>query len=900
MNPVTVSPVWQRLLQDIARQLQACGAQPGRSVVLLPYAQLLPVAQRQWALLPDAGLLPRFETTTNWAMRRAPFVAGPSDLTGGAAQGLLVAERLLVQAGQRREAAWLAARVRDAALQLMPLAAAQEPAQRAAWGQRLLPELLRTLGADALHYETVVAQVALLWASHSDYATDGLFGALERDGVEALVVLRGFQQDPLVEALFARWHTVRPDAAWAWDLPAFWQEHARLAHGDEVALSPIQLHAARDREDEAALAAAAVQQEVVREQGLVALVDSDRALTRRIRALLEAQQLTVRDETGWKLSTTRAASQVMSLLRACAPLADSDAVLEWLKLAQAVPKAADAVPAVHVQAVEAWLRAQGLARWPSLAQWKKWEHAVAGWVQGLEQRRLALQAARSLPQWLQGLRELLEHTGQWQWLLEDTAGEAVLEVLHMQPGAPPLAGEEAQARWTLEDFSRWVQDVLEAGSFKPPYPLREQVVILPMSQLLARPFAAVVVPGCDEVRLPSAPEPAGDWTPTQRALLGLPDRGQLQAAQRGAWEHMLHFPQVVLLGSRSEPTGEALLPSPLLLETQYQAATETGRRALGQGNDIRLPHALAANSVHMPHPSGSALPLLALSASAYDTLRACPYQFFGQQQLRLREVAELQGSLEKRDFGSWLHKVLYLFHLRWQQRGGVDTAQEELVRWMDAAAQDALEQEGLDQVDFVPYQSVWPRLRDGYLRWLLEHRNTQQAEFASGEQWRERRLADIVEALGGTKDEKLGQTDMVPDITLLGTIDRIDHLTVPAGDDGTTPAWLLLDYKSESAQKTRERTRRGADEDTQLPFYAALLAPEPVRVAYVNVGESGETDMHEHTDIARLTDQLVRGMASDLGRIAAGAELPALGQGARCGYCAMRGLCRRDFWEGEA
>ncbi|MBK9236937.1 MAG: hypothetical protein IPO19_13330 [Rhodoferax sp.] len=38
----------------------------------------------------------------------------------------------------------------------------------------------------------------------------------------------------------------------------------------------------------------------------VALVALDRALTRRVRAMLEGGNLRLRDENGWKLSTTRA------------------------------------------------------------------------------------------------------------------------------------------------------------------------------------------------------------------------------------------------------------------------------------------------------------------------------------------------------------------------------------------------------------------------------------------------------------------------------------------------------------------------------------------------------------------------------------------------------------------
>ena len=53
-------------------------------------------------------------------------------------------------------------------------------------------------------------------------------------------------------------------------------------------------------------------------------------------------------------------------------------------------------------------------------------------------------------------------------------------------------------------------------------------------------------------------------------------------------------------------------------------------------------------------------------------------------------------------------------------------------------------------------------------------------------------------------------------------------------------------------------------------------------------------------DAATHAQHLLHGMAQDLTAIAAGAPLPALGQGRRCDHCAARGLCRRDFWEETA
>ena len=53
-------------------------ALPARTVVLVPYAQLMPVARRHWAAAVPDGFAPRFETTMNWAGKTG-FVPGTDD-----------------------------------------------------------------------------------------------------------------------------------------------------------------------------------------------------------------------------------------------------------------------------------------------------------------------------------------------------------------------------------------------------------------------------------------------------------------------------------------------------------------------------------------------------------------------------------------------------------------------------------------------------------------------------------------------------------------------------------------------------------------------------------------------------------------------------------------------------
>ena len=85
------------------------------------------------------------------------------------------------------------------------------------------------------------------------------------------------------------------------------------------------------------------------------------------------------------------------------------------------------------------------------------------------------------------------------------------------------------------------------------------MVILPLSQLLGRPFAAVVLPGCDEGNLPASPEPAGLWTRAQRLALGLPSREALQLQVRAAWDCALQLPLVDLLAWHAQ-MGSAEMP----------------------------------------------------------------------------------------------------------------------------------------------------------------------------------------------------------------------------------------------------------------------------------------------------------------------------------------------------
>ncbi len=470
----------------------------------------------------------------------------------------------------------------------------------------------------------------------------------------------------------------------------------------------------------------------------------------------------------------------------------------------------------------------------------------------IEALRDNLQRPRTLPQWLLALRELLQRSGQWALLQDDVAGDTVLATLRLSERGIALSADAlwARRRLSLTDFTRWADQALEAASFTPEYPPQEQVVILPLAQLLGRPFGAVVLPGCDEVRLNPSPEPPGLWTAAQRAALGLPTREALEAALRVAWQHALCTPQVDLLWRAGDDGGEPLLPSPLVQALHFQVGD-------GQAADPRAQREVIPQPLARPMPTAPQLDVARLSASAYSDLRHCPYRFFALRQLGLKEAEELEVELDKRDFGLWLHAVLQAFHEQLKTVVQADAAARRAL--IDAAATQVTQSMHLAEEEFLPFQAAWPRVREGYLEWLAGH-EAEGLHFEEGERWQEQPLGTL---------------------TLVGRLDRIDQT-----GNGEV---MVIDYKTESPTVTAKRIKEPF-EDTQLAFYAALQPHDTLRAAYVNVSEKEGSKTFEQNDVVAVRDALIEGIAHDLQQIASGAPLPALGRGMRVSFV-RRAVC---------
>jgi ATP-dependent helicase/nuclease subunit B len=601
----------------------------------------------------------------------------------------------------------------------------------------------------------------------------------------------------------------------------------------------------------------------------VALIAQDRVLVRRVRALLERQRVALLDETGWKLSTTRAAAQVMSLLLAARADAGSDALLDWLKTGTAWMRTDESALAE----LEATCRRHQIARVSALATAKLGPAAARLWAVASEiLTTLASARRQALGAWLGALAQALDRCGAMAALQGDDAGRQLLAALRLTQGTQlggawaPLANQVAMS---FDAFRDWVDAVLEQASFMPPAPADAgaQVVITPLARAMLRPFAAVVLPGADDRRLGAAPAPDALLGDTLAGELGLPTLAQRRHAEALAFVQLLNAPRLTLMRRRIDGS-DPLADSPLVERLSLVLAARGAEIEVWRDPRVDVP--IVPTPIRLSAPSAASLLPQRLSASACEALRACPYRFFALNMLRLREDDELEREIEKRDYGTWLHEVLHDFHAT---RGEPDEAEAEVAR-LGQVAEARRAKKGLAEDDFLPFAASFASFAPRYIAWL-HRRDREGARWQSGE-------LDIVRAPAEFDG-----------IELFGRIDRIDDVHV-----ADKAAIQLIDYKTGGVQGLRDKVKEPL-EDTQLAFYAALMRAQtalPLTASYLAVDGTRAIDEVPHPDVEDSAVALVDGLADDLQRLRAGAGLPALGEGATCDYCAARGVCRRDHW----
>ncbi|UXH76430.1 PD-(D/E)XK nuclease family protein [Roseateles amylovorans] len=867
---------WDRLAQRAAAWLESQELSPRDAVLLLPFAQHLAPARRAWMKL--SRWQPRIETTHSLASALGPSpLPQAQQLSFDAAIDALAAWALL------REQSWAQAlrqedpRAFEAALQRLVEAAhalaraAQLRSPQARLEFWALARQTVAAQSGAGHLERALLMVAIEWAAADprEPATDALFQLRP----SAWLHLQSGGPDALADALLCE--------AAAAGVPCL-RLNADLSLDAVFADAPPQARLEQtvcdDFEDLAQCSAASVLDHLRAGRAPVALIAQDRVLIRRVRALLERQAVGIADETGWTLATTAPAAQLMAMLRATRREATVDEWLAWLK----TPLAAslrERAGGGALSALESRCRNRG---WSS-PQAVHPERLTPGSARLWTSSREALQplqagTARSLEDWLKALAEVLDQLGADEQLDRQPAGgPQLLDALWLRRSPWPGSAHEAvwrDSQLSASEFVAWVSATLEAAQYVPPLQGELQVMITPLARAMLRPFGAVVLPGADAATLgpvPPGPVLIGDSLARQ---LGLPTVEDKRSAIAWQFAQLLRAPALTLL--RCGHHGSEPLAASPLLERLDLALQNGGHGRLPLWHDPRIEVAVPVQTHTRAQAQAQGRLPRALSASAVESLRQCPYQFFARVLLGLRESSELEVQADKRDYGTWLHEVLHQFHR--ERLEGIDPELDDPAR-LARAGEAQMQALGLSAAEFLPFSASFARFAPTYLLWLAEQESKGQ-QFAAGE------LDRVVHPWAPVEPALAG-------LALRGRLDRVD--------DSPQGRWLL-DYKTGSVKSLKDKV---ADplEDTQLAVYAVLMGAEdgrPVRAEYLALDDAKGPVAIEHEDVETTASVMLDGLGEDLMAIRRGDPLPALGEGVACDYCEMRGLCRRDDWEGAA
>jgi ATP-dependent helicase/nuclease subunit B len=634
----------------------------------------------------------------------------------------------------------------------------------------------------------------------------------------------------------------------------------------------VRLFGAHGMEQEAEAADVQVRRWLLEGRQSIAVVVQDRLVARRLRALLERAQVQVQDETGWTFATLAVSTVLMRWLEAVQGDFYYQDVLDLLKS----PFLFADNPAQRKQAAyqfEQLVRKHGvvahLQDFIAVA-----ERESAELIQPLARLR---QAARLMPNkrvpladWLHALHESLDILGIIQGWRQDAAGQQLMQLL-------ALWQDELQSDTTACDFAewrRWLSQQLDLNTYRD-LSVDSPVLFTHLPATRWRRFDAVLLLGCDAMHLP-APSNAGQWfNDAVRATLGLPLAKAQQLQARDDLLALLALNSTVLISWQAGKNGEPNLLSPHLemlralhllafkhdlMDTELAELIPLTRvRSEDRGSRIE-------DRGLMPSPIVLAeLIPQRISPSGYNSLVACPYQYFARHVLRLNELDEVREELDKRDYGTWVHAVLQRFHTEIPVLQTHDQADAELVmqRISREVFAGALAHDYLAQAWLLRWQALIP----AYLTWQLENEDAG---------WRYQ---------GSEVSFKI---DVTENLQLGGRLDRVDeYLNEPAN-------LSVIDYKTQSIQILKNKLKEPG-EDVQLACYSSAVSASAA--IFVSLEDEIVLAVAPGEDIVELAELNLDRLKTVFAQLRDGVGLPAHGAEKICGYCEMKGLCRSGEWQ---
>jgi ATP-dependent helicase/nuclease subunit B len=629
----------------------------------------------------------------------------------------------------------------------------------------------------------------------------------------------------------------------------------------------------------------------------IGIVTENRRLARRVRALLERAGIALHDASGWALSTTSAAATLEHWLQCVEEDFSHQPMLDLLKspfifVGEDREQHLNRVYRLEQDIVQHENIGSSLERY--LRQTRYRQHRLPPELaEGMESvialLELLATTAKPLQPLLHGehlashyldiLLTSLHPLGLNEGLSSDAAGIQLLDALQQMQQASE--GEGHRLNWL--EFRGWLGRTLEQSHFR----LANQghaVSLMGLGQSQLQRFDALIIAGMEREFLPGSPASSPFFNDAVRRELELPSDEEQQAERLFHFRRLLESSDKLLFTLRRQQDGEEVIPSPWLesLRSFHLMAygdsledAELAQLLASSESQVVDRNATLPQSNRMPAPSiPPALLPQRYSASAYQQLMNCPYQFYAARGLRLAPPEAIRDALEKSDYGERVHRILQAFHgnvpglpgpfTRRLERSSRDTAQQLLEEISHAVFADDLEDNFLHR----GWLQRWLEKVPAYLDWQLAREEAGRV--------------DTVEA-------DLRTEGFAANLELQGRLDRIDQ---------QHEALAVVDYKT-GGIASEEEVLNG--EAVQLPFYALLAQQQQLPVNQVEYlalegRKLGSQVVLQDKDLEQLRQATGDRLITLQQEMDKSHGLPAWGDEKVCSYCHMEGLCRRTTW----
>ena len=747
------------------------------------------------------------------------------------------------------------------------LSTSQDPVarQRRAIGLRINQSKLASSGQPLIYIETAKGtpgfekSIAQLWDAYSENAS--------------------FHHCVMDQAAIALWPECVSD-----EMPSKDEviQSNRQDYFAELARNDRHIYKAAGFEDAAWQGAGAIQSLLREGFQHIALIAQDRLVARRIRALLArfGKGLSVHDETGWKLSTTRAAASVMSWIdivrQANGPtsieLMDflKNPYINWSNWGFSEEQASDCLSHLEKRLIEADVRASWGGILLALQSQDVEVDAVSNLIKRLKELSHKWQLSeRACNEWLECLESDLKELGMFDALAKDIAGQQLLQSL--QPMKLLNEYSLKQSEWLSLLLS-----IFEDASYIESNPrAKASVTILPLSATRLRRFDAWVMVGCDDGQLPSISDSPMFLSGELKKILGCKTQTmEFDQQAMDLSQLMMSHSHWRMIWQSNGSAGEPKQPSPWLQRLYINHADYLKKNIEVKATTYK-PIAVAQPSPSLP--SDYVKPA-SISPSAYRALRECPYRYYVTRLLGLREQNSLDAEIDLSLVGQTLHAALRDFYHGLKTQAIASDNRYEKVKLLKQRLF------AISNKHFKPLLAVdgrwlaawieWETLIPDWINWHIEREEAGWV-FHDGEK-----------PVGFDLDTNFGS------IRVSGFVDRLD-IHPERGVE-------VIDYKY-SSKNSINKKKSNIEDDPQLVIYAKAVDCDDIvnrqtvsNASWVSIKEANTAIQVE--DLSEHMNELPAQMIADIEALWGGSPVIASAPDSICQYCQARGICRKGMW----